>query len=60
LKSDFFLEYNHFEEPDNGRILEAYDLNIIPFEKKYIDQVLSSKSFFQKLKGMFYPANKNQ
>lgn len=59
LNSDFFLEYNHFEEPDNGRILEAYDLNIIPFEKKYIDQVLSSKSFFQKLKGMFYPANKN-
>lgn len=59
LKSDFFLEYNHFEEPDNGKILEIYDLNIIPFEKKYIDQVLDSKNFFQKLKEIFYQVNKN-
>lgn len=53
LGTDFFLEYNHFEEPDNGKILEEYELNIVPFEKKYLDSVLSSKSLIYKIKSMF-------
>jgi hypothetical protein len=53
LGADFFLEYNHFEEPDNGKIVDEYELNLLPFEKKYLDSILSSKSTLHKIKSLF-------
>lgn len=51
--NDFFIRYNHFQEPDDGKVLDTLDLNLVPFEKTYIDEVLKSKTLLDKLKIIF-------
>lgn len=40
---NFYLEYDHFEEPTLGTPIKNIALKIQPFEQKYIDGVLSAK-----------------
>jgi hypothetical protein len=45
----FYLEYDHFEKPTIGSPIKNIALKILPFEKKYIDRMLSENSIFTRL-----------
>jgi hypothetical protein len=51
--SDFFLEYDHFEEPDFGKAIATFEVHIEPFDLNYIEGVLRPKRFFTTLKSFF-------
>lgn len=55
-EDNFYVEYDHFEKPDLGKIEGIYELKVPELSKAHIDQVLGKKGFLNRFRILFQKA----